>query len=197
MNPLKYERRGKRTFIVLLVLRLIPAFLFLLGVIILALTKNSILASLRISAGPTTPILTQGLSLIINSGFLLFIILCLILILTAWLQYISFAFAFDDAAFKTRHGIFNLTEISIPYRQIQDIDISRPLSYRLLGMSRIVILTAGREDTDNPERDHSESTIDLIENKIALELQHELLERSTLQAARILHPVDPTDVHKY
>ncbi len=43
-------------------------------------------------------------------------------------------------------GILDRTETAIPYRQMQDVDIARPLAYRLFGLSKIVFQTAGHEE---------------------------------------------------
>jgi uncharacterized membrane protein YdbT with pleckstrin-like domain len=74
--------------------------------------------------------------------------------------------------------------MSILYHHIQNVDISRPLLYRLFGMSKVVILTAGHEDgnrlEENQSEGESEGIIDIIDATEAEELQHELLSRSNV-----------------
>lgn len=167
INP-TYKRRSHRTFITLIVLRLIPASLFL--VVVLALAS----------------VAKQFAGYVLGIGFLFFIILSAFLVLSAWLEYISFRFYLDDNAFKIQTGIFNINEISILYHQIQNVDIERPLLYRMMNMSRVVVLTAAHEDekVHTNESDETEGIIDLIDADEAESLQHELLSRSNVQEVK-------------
>ncbi len=182
INP-TYERRGQKTFIALITLRLIPAFLFLCVMIVLAAFKSSAIASMAKATGHASPLFAEAYSLIVSLGFIAFLLLTAILLLSAWLQYIGFTFYLDDNAFKIREGIININEISILYHQIQNVDVDRPLLYRMMGMSRLVILTAAHEDEkEHPdEHDETEGIVDLLDSAEAGALQHELLSRSNIQ----------------
>jgi uncharacterized membrane protein YdbT with pleckstrin-like domain len=182
INP-TYQRRGHKTFLALIIMRMIPAVLFLCIVIVLTAFKNNATHSITQATGHPSPLFVQAYNLIIGIGFLLFILLAAVLLLSAWLEYISFKYYLDDNAFKIQTGIININEISILYHQIQNVDVDRPLLYRMMGMSRLVIFTAAHEDekTHPQEHDETEAIIDLIDNTQAESLQQELLSRSNVQ----------------
>jgi uncharacterized membrane protein YdbT with pleckstrin-like domain len=69
----------------------------------------------------------------------------LIAFLMAWLTYSNFKFLLGEDSLKIKRGILSKEEIAIPYRQIQDVDIERDLSYRMFGVSRVFIFNAGQE----------------------------------------------------
>jgi uncharacterized membrane protein YdbT with pleckstrin-like domain len=85
------------------------------------------------------------------------------------LQYRNYAFTLDEFDLKLRRGVFSQKEVSIPYRQIQDIDIVRTVSHRLFGVSRLVMITAGHE---SPEaHDQTDTTFDPIDKALAEEIR--------------------------
>ncbi len=71
-------------------------------------------------------------------------------------------------------------ETSIPYRQIQNIDIQRDLAYQAFNLSRLVILTAGHDD-EKPGDDQSEGILPALDKDLAEWLQTELLTRANVQ----------------
>ena len=181
INP-TYERRGKKTLVILLIVRLIPAFLFLIVVLLMASFKGQLTDMVIHLTGKASPVFIQTYNLVLGIGFLLFLLFVSIFVLFAWLEYISFSYFLDTEAFKAQTGIINIKEMSVLYHQIQNVDISRPLLYRMTGMSRLVILTAGHEDPNahKEEQDDSEVIIDIIDAAQAEELQHELLSRANI-----------------
>ncbi len=68
---------------------------------------------------------------------------------------------------KIKRGILNKEEVAIPYRQIQDVDIRRDISFQMLGLSRIVILTAGHEDNEKPGDDDTEGILPALDKDLA------------------------------
>lgn len=101
-------------------------------------------------------------------------------LLISWLIYANYKFLLDNDALKIKRGVFEKEEIAIPYRQIQNVDIERDLSYQLLGLSRLVILTAGHEEVKG-EEDESEGILPALDKDLAEGLQKELLERANVQ----------------
>jgi uncharacterized membrane protein YdbT with pleckstrin-like domain len=71
-------------------------------------------------------------------------------------------------------GVLNKKQTVIPYRQIQSIDVVRNVSHQMLGLSKVVILTAGHEEAD--ERGLVEVRLDPVDKDRA-ELIRELLQR--------------------
>jgi putative membrane protein len=104
----------------------------------------------------------------------------LIALLISWLIYRNYTFCLEDDALKIRRGVITKEEIAIPYRQIQDINIERSLDYQALGMSRIVILTAGHEDEPHPEGE-AEGILPGLDKDFAEALQTELLKRTSVE----------------
>ena len=86
-----------------------------------------------------------------------------------------------EDSFKIKRGIINKTEDAIPYRQIQDVDIERDFFFLILGLSKVIILTAGHEDEKNREDDESEGVIPAVDKKLGEWLQAELLKRADIQ----------------
>ena len=84
-------------------------------------------------------------------------------------------------SFKIKRGILGKTENAIPYHQIQNVDIERSFLFQILGLSRIVILTAGHEDEKPRANDEAEDVIPAIDKKLAEWLQTELLKRADIQ----------------
>jgi uncharacterized membrane protein YdbT with pleckstrin-like domain len=121
-----------------------------------------------------TSILVQGIYLAI--GF--FFIIIVFSLLSGWISYIAFKFVLDTDALRIKSGIFNIQADAIPYRQIQNVDIERDIFYRALGVSRLVILTAGQDDHDV----HGESAgvIPALDKYLAEQLQSELIKRSNI-----------------
>ena len=117
-------------------------------------------------------LIDQVMSLLVSIYFLVLVAT----FLGTLLQYIAFEFMLDEHAFKIRSGIINLNIDAIPYRQMQNIDIERDLLYRLLGVSKLVILTAGTEDPD--VNDESEGVIPALDKHLAAAIQQELIKRA-------------------
>jgi len=114
--------------------------------------------------------------------FLLFAIFFLLSFFIAWLIYVNYRFCLGEDSLKIRRGILNKEEIAIPYRQIQDVDIDRDLSFRMIGVSRIVILTAGHEDEKpSVESGESEGVLPALDKDLAEWMQSELLKRANVQ----------------
>lgn len=111
----------------------------------------------------------------------LFIVVFVLTFFIAWLIYINYKFALGDDSLKIKRGIFNKEEIAMPYRQIQDVNIERDLSFQMMGLSRIVILTAGHEDEKPRDDDESEGILPGLDRNLAEWLQAQLLQRANVQ----------------
>jgi len=110
----------------------------------------------------------------------LFVISFLVIFLIAWLIYVNYKFMLGDDSLKIKRGILNKEEVAMPYRHIQDVDIERDLSFQMMGLSRIVILTAGQEEEKNKD-DESEGILPAMDKDLAEWLQAELLKRANVQ----------------
>ena len=121
-------------------------------------------------------------SLIIFATSLLLILLSLAY---ARMTYMNYTFLMGDDSLKIKRGILSKTENAIPYRQIQNVDIERDFMFQMLGLSRLIILTAGHEDestkSGSSSTDEAEGVIPAIDEKLASLLQTELLKRADIQ----------------
>jgi uncharacterized membrane protein YdbT with pleckstrin-like domain len=174
-----YHTLGKKTFAIFLFQRIGPSFvLLLISIALFALQGQSFLGQISI----------PNISYYVHLGALaalgLFVLFFLIAFLISWLIYSNYKFSLGDNSLKIKRGIFEKEEVAIPYRQIQDVDIDRDLSFQMLGLSRIVILTAGHEDSpSDPEsaRGESEGILPALDRDLAEWLQAELLKRTDIQ----------------
>jgi putative membrane protein len=95
-------------------------------------------------------------------------------IFIAWLEYTNYTYRLDEFNLIMKKGILDRKETSIPSRQIQDVNIDESLFYRFLGLSSLVLKTAGTEEKN--EHGMNEIRIDPIDENIADEIQ-KMLER--------------------
>jgi uncharacterized membrane protein YdbT with pleckstrin-like domain len=170
-----YHTMGKKTFWIFFLQRVHAAFvLLLLTIVLFAIAPQAFLASTPI--GDLTPyaVLASWICLF------LFVVVFAVTFLIAWLIYANYKFCLGEDSLKIKRGILNKEEVAIPYRQIQDVDIRRDLSFQILGLSRIVILTAGHED-EKPEDDGSEGILPALDRDLAEWMQAELLKRANVQ----------------
>jgi uncharacterized membrane protein YdbT with pleckstrin-like domain len=176
-----YNTLGKKTLAIFVLQRVQAAFIFLvISIVLFVLQGQSFLA--KIPTGSTSLNISGwvGLGALVILG--LFIIFFLIGFLVAWLDYTNYKFALGEDSLKIKRGVLNKEEVAIPYRQIQDVDIDRDLSFLMLGLSRIVILTAGHEDEPKDEESgESEGMLPAIDKDLAEWLQAELLKRANIQ----------------
>lgn len=171
-----YHTMGKKTFWIFLLQRIHAAFILLLVTIVLfVLSGQAFLAS--------TPVgnLTSYAELGAWIGLGLFLVVFAITLFVAWLIYKNYKFCLGDDSLKIKRGILNKEEVAIPYRQIQDVDIRRDLSFQMLGLSRIVILTAGHEEDEKPGDDDTSGILPALDKDLAEWMQAELLKRANVQ----------------
>jgi len=167
---------GKKTFWIFFLQRVHAAVILLLLTIgLFVVSQQSSLATTQF--GDLTRYAALGWEL---CG-LLFIVALAITFFAAWLIYSTYKFCLGDDSLKIKRGILNKEEVAIPYRQIQDVDIKRDLSFQLLGLSRIVIITAGHEEDEKPGDDDTEGILPALDKDLAEWLQAELLKRANVQ----------------
>src|ERR1700722_6718860 len=177
----QYHKLGNKTLMIFVLQRISAAFVLLLVAIVLfAIQGASFITQAPIAN------LSQYVGIAAEACFLLFAFFFLISFLIAWLTYVNYKFALSENSLKITRGIFNKEDIAIPYRQIQDVDIDRDLAFRMMGLSHIIILTAGHEDQpgshDDPgERGQSEGVLPALDYDLAEWLQTELLKRTDVQ----------------
>ena len=110
-------------------------------------------------------------------------------ILISWFYYIGCTFTLDEHSFNIRRGIFNKKETFIPYRQIEDIDIEQSFFHRIMGVSRLVILTAG---DDNDKEDETEGIFEIIDSHVAEQMRKDILQKTHIQTVKMT-PISPQE----
>lgn len=58
-------------------------------------------------------------------------------------SYNAYKFELTDGAFKKEYGVIRKRYVSIPYERMQNVNINRGLLMRILGLSSLIIQTAG------------------------------------------------------
>jgi len=121
------------------------------------------------------------------SSIVLFLVLATIILFAisftvGWLDYARYSFTFEEYDLRMKRGLIKKKETSIPYRQIQDINIERDPTYQLLGLSKIVFSTAGHEDVG--QEGMSEVVIEAMDKKLAEEMRDMLQREIGVQITR-------------
>jgi uncharacterized membrane protein YdbT with pleckstrin-like domain len=180
-----YHMMGKKTFWIFFLQRTQAAFVLLLVTIVFfVLSQQTALMTTKFGD------LTRYAVALAELCGLLFIVALAIALFVAWLIYSRYKFCLGDDSLKIKRGILNKEEVSIPYRQIQDVDIKRDLSFQMLGLSRIMILTAGHEDRAADDGD-SEGILPALDKNLAEWLQAELLKRANVQKTVMVPETSP------
>ena len=155
--------------------------LVILSIFIVAFSKSllfGILSSVITGFGVTKSIAINLTSEILIIFFLVIvclgILVCFLGIIISYLEYRNYTYRFDEFDLTLKRGILDIKENSVPYRQIQNVDIERSIGYQLFGLSKLVIKTAGTEE--GTEREMTEIKIEPIDKNVAEEIQS-MLER--------------------
>ncbi len=98
-------------------------------------------------------------------------------VVSARLIYKNSGFSLSPDALLLRRGVFTKEQFAIPYGQIQNIEIERTVYDRLVGISKLTILTAGEENEEQKKGSDPEGVLPAIDRDVALFLERELLRR--------------------
>ena len=169
------QKLGIRVLYFYLSRRITIGLLLLFAFIILSSTQSFIASTISPLLGMKTSLalihyLSFGL-------FLISILLILVGIFMSWLDYIGCTFSLEEQSIKINRGILNKKEVSIPYRQVQDITIEQTFYNRMMGVSRLVILTAG--DDNNDKEGESEGIFEVVDSKLAEKMRSDILSKNT------------------
>jgi membrane protein YdbS with pleckstrin-like domain len=171
MIPLNQEQRlGRAAYYLMVSRRTNVGFGILIVAAVLLVAKGGLaglistplsFAGIRDSAAMSANIMnvmTAGL-------FILALLVCLIGVIIARIEYSNFSFTLEEFDMKLKRGVFTVTEISIPYRQMQDINIERNMMHRFTKTSRVIIDSAGHEEAD--EKNETDIVLDPIDREVA------------------------------
>lgn len=167
----RYQHLGSRAFWMFFFMR--GKFAMIMAALLV------VLASVAGNIDNLTPAISLLLLQTLGILLLLFFITLTGAFVIAFFQYIAYEFMLDEHALKIKSGIINIQVEAVPYRQMQNIDIERDLLYRVMGISRLVILTSATEDLDTG--DESEAVIPAIDKNLGYLIQEELLKRANVE----------------
>jgi uncharacterized membrane protein YdbT with pleckstrin-like domain len=170
------QHLGRKTMALMILQGAVPGIALLIFVIILSFSKTNlelINSSEVITIGQIFPIIGNNLQNISENivpmvFFLAILFMCIGIIINI-LRYQFFVFTLEEFGLRLRKGVLRVEEISIPYRQMQNVDVTRALVYRIFGISRLVVLSAGHEQAD--EGDQTDTVFDPIDSEIAEEIR--------------------------
>lgn len=123
-----------------------------------------------------------ALSKLLLSSWIIMIAFSVALVghLRTYVMYRQHKFHLTANAFHVRRGIFSIKEIVIAYHQIQNVDIRRPLHYRMLGLSKIDISLSNNMPVETHLKGSNQtSLLPVLEKKLARGLAHELVRRGS------------------
>ena len=114
-------------------------------------------------------------------GTLIWIIIPILLfffLLWVFLTYNSYRYELTEREFRKEYGVIRKKYVSIPYEQVQNVDIYRDLAERLLGLSELHIQTAGM--SEGAKQTSAEGILPGLEKNEAENLRSELIKRASL-----------------
>lgn len=175
------QRLGRKAFFLLLARKATIASIFIAVSLVLLVLSGSIVKELAIllslggqSGASAASSVSSLVSFVVSGCFLIGLFLLLVGFAASWIQYRNFTFDFGEFDLHLSRGIIDRRETSIPYRQIQDVNIQRNFDHLLMGLAKIVMTTAGHEE--NGEKGMSEIVLDPLDKGVAEEIRN-LLER--------------------
>ncbi len=170
MIPLGQEQAlGRKTFLVHLSKKTSTSIILIF--LALAIGMNKDIFGLKLA-----PAISTGAFVLLLIAFIMFVIGYGI----SRLKYKNYTFTLEEFDIKLKKGLFNIEEVSLPYRQIQSVDITRSLAYRFFGVSRLVMITAGNED-DKKDHDETDTVFDPIDADLAEEVRQTLQRKIGVQ----------------
>jgi uncharacterized membrane protein YdbT with pleckstrin-like domain len=175
-----YESLGNKTFWLFVFMRMSPAMVFLLISIGISFLSNVDLPAKFIITGLNNVSWHYYIRIAGFASSVLFFICLGFAMLVGWLVYINYKFSLGEDSFKVKRGILYKEEIAIPYRQIQDVNIRRDPAFLIMGLSKLIIQSAGHDEKGD-EAGESEGILPAIDKDMAERLQEELLKRANVQ----------------
>ncbi|MDD5318519.1 MAG: PH domain-containing protein [Candidatus Pacebacteria bacterium] len=196
IEPNIYHRLGIKTLWIMILERMFGPLISFFGILVLIVARaadDQFLTSSFSASIETVGKINAVIDLFILGFIFLWLLVVILNILVAWVGYHFCSFCLNDNALEVRKGFLHKVELSIPYRQIENVDMEQGLIGQSLGVCKLIILTAGHED-DKSEKDggdggESEGVLPMLDKDFADDLKKELLARSSLD----FHQTTPTN----
>jgi uncharacterized membrane protein YdbT with pleckstrin-like domain len=176
MIPLNQENHlGQMAFIIFFLRRaIVSVALLIIGLVLMAYHDQLLNSAVNTMGmvGDMSGSGTNAILLIVTYSiaaiFVLAIVTFIASLIISWLEYLYYSYTFEEFNLKVKRGILNKEVVSIPYRQMQNVNVYRSLLYLLLGVSRVVIDSAGHEE------EHEQSQSDIILEPIQKDVAEEI-----------------------
>lgn len=171
----RYYPLGNKTLLMLIIHR--SAFVFVLLIVL-------IVGLFGLQYVPAEYI---DLALYIFIGYLMMLVVfSLIGVFLGWLEYSRYEIVLGDKNLKMQRGLISVEQVGIPYRYIQDIKVERSLLDQIIGVSELMVTTAGIEQQEiHPGKGAGGNIhriiLPAIENRIARQIQEIVLNRAQIQ----------------
>lgn len=101
-------------------------------------------------------------------------------IISAIMKYAGISYELGEYSLKLKHGIISNFEISIPFKNIQDIDLNQSIFYRLIGVAKLRVLSGGEDEKGQG----NEVVFEVIDYGKAEELRMILTQKSEIQQVK-------------
>jgi len=118
-------------------------------------------------------LISYGVNGVTFVAFALAIVSLVMSLVTTKLNYRNYTFTFEQFGMRLKQGMVRTMELTIPYRQMQDVSIDRGFFHQLTGTSRVIINSAGREEPSTTLTPEQETNIilDPIDTAIAEDIR--------------------------
>ncbi len=135
-------------FLFMLYRRMIPSVACVCVAIVGAIMGNLIvqgIIDILSVMGPVSRSVQLVIASLVSNGIFVFIALAIVIFMIVFvkssLEYRNLSFTLEELNLKIKRGILSTIETSTPYRQIQGVEIERSVTYKIMGLSRLVINT--------------------------------------------------------
>lgn len=170
------QKLGIKVFYYYLFKKITLGFVLLIASFFLLSHKVETIALLEGVFSPENSIIVTHY--IVKTLFIVSSILLAIGIFISFIKYIRITFIMHQNALTIKSGIISKKEISIPYRNIQDVSILQSIPLRIMGVSKLIVITGG-SDTNDKEKE-AERTFEIIDTNIAKSIRTTILEKSNI-----------------
>ncbi|MBU6370765.1 MAG: PH domain-containing protein [Patescibacteria group bacterium] len=176
------QRLGFRALVLSIVKGLLPGLVLAVGAVVVLLMKNAIGQAL-VSAGYGADTVGKILLFAVGGLYVFAVIMLGLGLVYALIGYFSTRFGLDDYAFKLHRGLISRDEVTIPYHQIQDVNVEQSVIGRIFGVGTMIILTAGQDDRGT-NGEENEIVFPIVDIGVAKDLQKRLEVKGSVQLVK-------------
>ena len=147
------QRLGRKAYTLMVLQGLVPTVIIaVIAIVLLAASRglSDLIFVVFKLAGSGTPAMSNAIDYsvhyVVFLAFALAGVSFVMSFMTSRLRYRKYTFTFEEFGLRLRRGMMRVTELTIPYRQMQDVEVERGFFHQLTGTARIVINSAGHEE---------------------------------------------------